>query len=60
MQTNKLIYKELNINVTVSLGATTLVEGDTPDTLIARADKALYKAKKSGKNRIAVDEKDGN
>lgn len=60
MQTNKLIYKELNINVTVSLGATTLVEGDTPDSLIARADKALYKAKKSGKNRIAVDEKDGN
>lgn len=60
MQTNKLIYKELNINVTVSLGATTLAEGDTPDSLIARADKALYKAKKDGKNRIAVDEKDGN
>ncbi len=60
MQTNKLIYKELNINVTVSLGATTLREGDTPDVLIARADKALYKAKKSGKNQIIVDDENGN
>ncbi|WP_345991473.1 GGDEF domain-containing protein [Sulfurimonas sp. HSL-1716] len=60
MQTNKLIYKELNINVTVSLGATTLRNTDTPDTLISRADKALYKAKKDGKNRIVLDEKDGN
>jgi diguanylate cyclase (GGDEF)-like protein len=52
---NKLIYKELNVNVTVSLGATTLKSDDTPDTLIARADKALYQAKANGKNRIEID-----
>ncbi|MBU0632674.1 GGDEF domain-containing protein [bacterium] len=60
MRTNKLIYKELNINVTVSLGATTLVDGDTPDTFVARADKALYTAKQSGKNKAIMDDTDGN
>ena len=55
IHTNKLIYKEINVNVTVSLGATTLKSGDTPDSLVARADRALYTAKKNGKNRIEVD-----
>lgn len=60
MRTNKLIYKELNINVTVSLGATTLVDGDTPDSFVSRADKALYLAKQSGKNKAIMDDIDGN
>ena len=60
IQTNKLIYKGININVTVSLGATTLKNGDTPDSLISRADEALYKAKKDGKNRIVLDGEYGN
>lgn len=55
VNSNKLIYKELNINVTVSLGATTLRQGDAPDEAIARADKALYTAKENGKNRIEMD-----
>ncbi len=49
---NRLIYKNSSLNVTMSVGTTVLVEGDTPDTLIARADKALYKAKENGKNQI--------
>jgi diguanylate cyclase (GGDEF)-like protein len=52
---NKLIYKEINVNVTISLGITSLKDNDTPDSLIARADKALYLAKKNGKNRIEMD-----
>jgi diguanylate cyclase (GGDEF)-like protein len=52
---NKLIYKELNVNVTISLGITSLKDDDTPDSFIARADKALYEAKKNGKNRIEMD-----
>ena len=41
-------------NVTVSIGLTTLQEKDDLDTLIKRADIALYKAKESGKNRVCV------
>ena len=52
---NKLIYKEINVNVTISLGITSFKENDTPDGLIARADSALYLAKSNGKNRIEMD-----
>ncbi len=38
---------------TVSIGvATNLASGDTIDSLIARADKAMYQAKANGRNRV--------
>ena len=43
-----------NIAVTVSVGATRAVAGDTLESAIARADAALYEAKRSGRNRCAV------
>jgi len=49
---NKLIYKGRNIGVTVSMGSTKYDNSDTPDSLISRADKALYKAKHNGKNQV--------
>ena len=49
---NKLIYKGESLNVTMSVGKTKLKQDDTPDSLIARADKALYKAKNNGKNQM--------
>jgi diguanylate cyclase len=42
------------LSVTVSIGVTNFKKGDTAESLISRADKALYKAKRSGKNRAAV------
>ena len=56
---NKLIYKGQSINVTMSIGTTILAKNDTPDTLIARADKALYTAKNSGKNQMYSELADG-
>ena len=38
--------------VTISLGVSCLEEGDTPESLIARADAKLYEAKKNGRNRV--------
>jgi diguanylate cyclase (GGDEF)-like protein len=38
--------------VTASLGVATANVGDTPETLLARADAALYEAKRTGRNKI--------
>ena len=39
-------------NVTVSIGLTEATLVDTEDTIIKRADKALYQAKSEGKNQV--------
>jgi diguanylate cyclase (GGDEF)-like protein len=39
--------------VTISAGMATLTAVDTADTLLARADSALYAAKERGRNRVA-------
>jgi diguanylate cyclase len=38
--------------VTASFGVTTFQKGDTPETLMRRADVGLYKAKAGGRNRV--------
>lgn len=39
-------------NKTISLGVAEFVEGDTTDSLVKKADTALYKAKNEGRNRV--------
>ncbi len=41
-------------SVTVSIGVTAYRRGDDPATMYARADRSLYEAKKSGRNRVAA------
>jgi diguanylate cyclase len=38
--------------VTISIGVSVLQSGDSPDTLIERADACLYAAKRNGRNRV--------
>jgi diguanylate cyclase (GGDEF)-like protein len=42
--------------ITVSVGAAQWRAGDSVDTLIAAADKALYQAKATGRDRVVVSE----
>ena len=43
---------EQQLPLTVSGGVTSAAEGDNPQTLLARADAALYSAKAAGRNRL--------
>lgn len=43
---------EQEMHITVSGGVTEGLDGDTPDSLMTRADTALYSAKAAGRNRV--------
>jgi len=42
------------IELTVSLGCATLLPGESVESLVRRADNALYVAKREGRNRLAM------
>jgi diguanylate cyclase (GGDEF)-like protein len=43
---------EAKMRVTISGGVAQVIDGDTPGSLLARADAALYSAKSAGRNRV--------
>lgn len=43
-------HKDAYLSMTVSIGVSSYKKDDTPESIIDRADKALYKAKSCGKN----------
>lgn len=47
--------REKTFSVTASFGIAQLNSADDTNSLIERADKAMYEAKKDGKNRISID-----
>ncbi len=52
---SKLKYQNKEFKLTLSIGVSRISGIDTPETLIARADKALYLAKRKGKNRAEME-----
>lgn len=45
---------EVRIELTVSLGCATLLTAESAESLLRRADSALYVAKREGRNRLAM------
>ncbi len=54
VEKDPFLYSESPLFVTVTMGLATISEQETIRELIKRADKALYKGKTEGKNRIVV------
>lgn len=48
------LYDNQKVLITFSAGVTQIVEGDTQESMLKRADEAMYRAKNSGKNRVAT------
>ena len=49
------ILEPLGQPVTASFGVAELIDGESAQALLSRVDKAMYEAKTSGRNRVAVD-----
>jgi len=53
-------YPFKNIDaITISVGAASLMPADTVETLLKRADDALYEAKNQGRNKVILSEETG-
>ncbi|MEC5385664.1 GGDEF domain-containing protein [Uliginosibacterium sp. H3] len=46
------LHENKKLLITFSAGVTELVKGEDPDVATDRADKAMYRAKRAGKNRV--------
>lgn len=54
IESHTLVRDMETINITASLGVSALRDDDTVDTFVKRADDAMYKAKKNGRNQVVL------
>jgi diguanylate cyclase (GGDEF)-like protein len=52
-----IIYNDLKLQVTVSIGAVIYCRGNNSKELVELADKALYSAKRAGRNNVKLNQK---
>lgn len=53
IQSLEVPYQDKTLNITVSIGITEMHKNEVIESVLRRADEALYLAKSSGKNKIA-------
>ncbi len=51
---SKVRRNDEEVGVTISVGGATAKPGDTPESLLERADRMLYESKQTGRNRVTV------
>lgn len=54
IDSHTLAYGMDVLNMTASLGVSTLKDGEDTDSLVNRADAAMYQAKQQGRNRVCL------
>ncbi len=54
IQESYLVHEEVELQVTVSIGAAAVQEGDTLESLLERADRLMYQSKSAGRNRLTA------
>ena len=54
VQKSRVVGPPSDISVSVSIGGTLVKKGDTPQSLLKRADDGLYLSKKAGRNRYTI------
>ncbi len=54
VEKTRVEYPESPFSITISIGAALAIDGDTPETLLDRADELLYESKENGRNRVTI------
>lgn len=54
IEKNGVLVDNAHVQITVSIGATLLLPGDSGQSAISRADELMYQSKTSGRNRITA------
>lgn len=55
IEQEEIVFDTSQVPISASFGVTALSAQDNPTTLIERADRALYRAKGSGRNKVCCD-----
>lgn len=50
----RFLFRQTRVEVTASCGIATVLPGETPSKVFERADRALYRAKSTGRNRCVL------
>ena len=54
VENSSVPYKNEDLSVTISIGATIMKKTDTPNSIVERADKLMYVSKKNGRNQVTI------
>jgi diguanylate cyclase len=55
-ETSRIALRDEDVSISVSIGVAAPREGDTLESVFARADQALYKSKRLGRNQVHCEE----